>query len=408
MVKYINLLMFYEIMKKIPLFILQLFWRYRFSKWIYRIEHLETLVKVLQCISPKLGVNAQTKIQEFCREARIVIEAGGHTSRQILDELETLLQEISNDSKLRRFLGRHEPTIGEAWSSAKMHAFLHAIVMWQNENSCHYRFVFNMEYALSDLNANDFQVHGPTAGPLFRSKIHLIWIANGQISTSFDSVNSARIIASTPRSTNPLNSTMSTPVSSPRKPELTRAPEPEPIHSERTERISDRTWSSQVILQIPCFLQSLLLSKAFLQFLKDAHDLTRLEREGNIWFLYDRLAFFQRVYGVSIFYNPNLNCSFLDAFKYSKLVEDALRICLNGEPEDDSLHNLAIGSNDNQTMFLDTLKMVVMHELWLIQNEGKAVSPFVYKAPQGVWKQDPVTFEFSLFPVSLGQIIEAA
>lgn len=405
----------------VPLFILQLFWRLRFSKWVYRIEHLETLVKVLQRISPKLEVNAQTKIQEFCKEATRVIEAEEHTSKQILDKLESLLQEISNDSKLRRFLGRNDPTIGggnginEAWSSAKMHAFLHAIMLWETEKSCNYRFAFDMAYALSELNANDYHLFGPNAGKLFRSKIQIIWLANGKISTSAASLDSARTIALTtprlntprPMSSRPLNSPMRTP----RQHESTS----EPINSQRTTCISELSRSPPPEfygtigpLNIPFFLQSSLLSKAFLQFLRDAHDLTRLGRKGNIWMLYDELFFFQRVYGVRIYYDDILNCSFFQAIFQAKLVKDALRICLNGEPEVDTLHSLTRGTNDNQSMFMDTLKMVVMHELWLIQNEGKVVSPFVYKAPQGVWKQDPVTFDFLLIPVSLAQIIEAA
>jgi hypothetical protein len=124
--------------------------------------------------------------------------------------------------------------------------------------------------------------------------------------------------------------------------------------------------------------------------------------------LYDNLFFFQRVYGVRIYNNDILNCSFFQAIFQAKLVKDALKICLNGEPEVDTLHSLTRGTNDNQSFFMDTLKMMVMHELWLIQNEGKVVSQFVYKAPQGIWKKDPVTLDFSLIPVSLAQIIEAA
>jgi hypothetical protein len=409
--------MFYEMM--LPLFILQLFWYIRFSKWVYQMEHLETLVQVLQCISPKLGITAQTKIQKFCTEARKIIHVGQHTSKQILKKLENLLQEISNDPKLRRFLGRHEPTIGggvginEAWSSAKMHAFLHAIVMWQNENSCNYRFTFDMAYALSELNANDRSLFGPNAGRLFRSKIQMIWLKNGEISTSAASLDSARTIALTSRLTTPrpmYSRPLNSPMRTPRQQESTSAP----INSQCTTRISELSRSPPEFygtigpLNIPFFLQSSLLSEAFLQFLKDAHDLTGLGRKGNIWMLYDNLFFFQRVYGVRIYNNPILNCSFLQAIFQSKLIKDTLKICLNGEPEVDTLHSLTKGTNDNQTMFMDTLKMKVMNELWLIQNEGKVVSPFLYKAPQGVWKQDPVTLDFSLIPISLAQILEAA
>jgi len=205
MVKYINIFMFYEMMVELPLFIRQIVWRLRFSKWVYRIEHLETLVKVLQCIAPKLGVDAQTKIQEFCKEATRVIGAAEHTSKQILKKLEDLLQDISNDSKLRRFLGRNEPTIGggnginEAWYSAKMHDFLHEIMLWETEKSCNIRFSFNEAESLRVLTANDIQLYGRTAGPLFRSRMHLIWLANGKISASFASLDSARTIALTPR-----------------------------------------------------------------------------------------------------------------------------------------------------------------------------------------------------------------
>lgn len=410
--------MFYEMM--LPLFILQLFWYIRFSKWVYQMEHLETLVQVLQCISPKLGITAQTKIDEFCTEARKIMHVGQHTSKQILKKLENILQEISNDPKLRIFLGRHEPTIGggnrinEAWTSAKMHAFLHAIMMWQNENSCKYRFAFDMAYALSELNANDRSLFGPNAGRLFRSKIQMIWLKNGEISTSAASLDSARTNALTPRLTTqrPMSPRrLNSPMRTPRQQESRL----EPINSQRTTRISELSRSPPEFygtigpLNIPFFLQSSLLSEAFLQFLKDAHDLTGLGRKGNIWMLYDNLFFFfRREYDVPIYYNDILNCSFLQAIFQSKIIKDTLKICLNGEPEVDTLHRLTEGTNDNQTMFIDTLKMKVMNELWLIQNEGKVVSPFLYKAPQGVWKQDPVTLDFSLIPVSLAEILEAA
>jgi hypothetical protein len=241
----------------------------------------------------------------------------------------------------------------------------------------------------------------------------MIWLKNGEISTSAASLDSARTIALTSRLTTPrpmYSRPLNSPMRTPRQQESTSAP----INSQHTTHISELSRSPPEFygtigpLNIPFFLQSSLLSEAFLQFLKDAHDLTGLGRKGNIWMLYDNLFFFQRVYGVRIYNNPILNCSFLQAIFQSKLIKDTLKICLNGEPEVDTLHSLTKGTNDNQTMFMDTLKMKVMNELWLIQNEGKVVSPFLYKAPQGVWKQDPVTLDFSLIPISLAQILEAA
>ena len=422
MVKYINIFMFYEMMVKLPLFIRKILWRLRFSKWIYRIEHLETLVKVLQCISPKL-VNAQTKIQEFCKEAQIVINAGEHASKQILDKLESLLQEISNDSKLRRFLGRNEPTIGggnginEAWSSAKMHDFFHGIMLWETEKSCNIRFSFNEEESLRVLTSNDIQLYGRTAGPLFRSRMHLIWLANGKISASFASLDSARTIALTPRgerhtSIASSSSSIQTPQQTPRPLNVLETPPTVQISClNRPPMITPRFDEKD-----SSWLLEKFWSEEFLAYLRDCYNLSRMERTGALWVFYDLLNWYKRQdrYKCAIFFNKVLQETFFQSMLSTKLVFDALTIFLSHPLTDNSLLNLRREPLSKQEDFFEVLRMVIRHELWQIQTQDSSnPSMFIYKSSKGAWVQDPESFDFVLvphdaLPQRLTKIVEVA
>lgn len=422
--------MFYEMMIiNLPLFLKKKYWRFRFSKWIYRIRHLESLVKVLQCISPKLGVNAQTKIQEFCKVAQVVLNAREHTSMQILENLESLLQEISNDSKLRKFLGRNEPTIGggngEAWYSVKMHDFLHAIVMWQNDNSCKYQFSFNEEESLRVLTANDIQLYGRTAGPLFRSRIHLIWLANGKISASFASLDSARTIALTPRGERRISlalssSSVQTPRQTPRPLNVSTPVETPRPDISASVQISCLNRNPVITPRFDEKYSSWLLEKfwseEFLTYLRDCYNLSRMERTGALWVFYDLLNWYKRQdrYKYRIFFNKVLQETFFQSMLSTKIVFDALSIFLSNRLTDNSLWNLRHEPLSKQEDFFEVLRMVIRHELW--QNQTQSSSKpcmFIYKCSKGAWVQDPESFDFVLvphdaLPTRRTQIVEAA
>ena len=134
-----------------------------------------------------------------------------------------------------------------------------------------------------------------------------------------------------------------------------------------------------------------------------------LENKWNIWSLYDYLSWFQKYYSrQNVLTDCRLERTFFGDLFEKKLIKDALRIFLKAKPNEYSIGLLKMQPAEMQIEFLDTLKMVVMHELWMIQTEGKKVTPFTYEAPQGVWKQNPKTFDFCLVPNTQLQNIEAA
>lgn len=405
------------------LFLKKIGWWFHYSKWIYDMEHLESLVKTLECIASK--VYNSTNLTKFCGIAKTVIQHGSHCSKYILQQLESLLQAISDDSVVRSFLGRRETTIGggtfsDAWTSAKMHAFLECIVSWGGPKIL--RFRFREAESRFGITSDDMRYHGHNTGAIFRAQIHQIWVNHGCPVTRITALNEAKVIALTPRGER-RTSLASTPLPSQRTErtligssiEMTfmQSPRNEMSPSARRNvRISELTTTSlqaspRVYPMDVYFLVVSLLDQYLLAFMKDSHDLTRLEAQGHIWFLYDNLSWFIRFYGrENLLTNPLLQRTFFEYLFESKLVKDALRIFLKKEPEATSLEILTKSSAEKQQEFLDTLKMVVMHELWIVQSEGKEVKTFVYKAPQGVWMQHPETFKFSLVP--LAQIVEAA
>ena len=409
------------------LFLKKIGWWFHYAKWIYDIEHLESLVKTLECIASKVADS--TNLNKFCSVAKTVIQHGSHCSKYILQELEGLLQAISNDSVVRKFLGR-EPTIGggtfsDAWTSAKMHAFLQCIVFWQGAEIK--RFVFREAESRMGITSDDMRYHGHNTGAIFRAQILQIWVNRGCPVTRLTALNEAKVIALTPRGERRTSlalssSSVQAPLPSPRtertligssiEMSFMQSPRDERSSSARSNvRISELTMSPQATpRENPMdiyFLVFSLLDQKLLAFMQDSHELSRLEKQGHIWFLYDNLSWFVRFYGrENLLTNPPLQRTFFQDLFESKLVKDALRIFLKKEPESTSLQILTKSSAEKQQEFLDTLKMVVMHELWIVQSEGKDVKPFVYKAPQGVWMQNPETFKFSLVP--LAQIVEAA
>jgi hypothetical protein len=182
------------------LFLKKIGWSFHYCKWIFDIEHLVSLVEVLECIAPKIG--GHHSITSFLQKARAVIECGEHNSKQNLQELESLLQDISNHHQIRKFLG-NEPVIGggsgigEAWTSAKMNSFLECVASWNDGKI--YRFQFSESDSRIGINSDDMRIHGHNVGPIHRAQIHQIWVNNGAPVTRPTALNEAKIDALTPR-----------------------------------------------------------------------------------------------------------------------------------------------------------------------------------------------------------------
>jgi hypothetical protein len=395
------------------LFLKKFGWWFHYSKWIYDIEHLESLVKTLECIASKVANSSN--ITNFCNIAKQVIERQAHHSKNILQQLEDLLQLISDDSVVRDFLGRREEyttigggTFSGAWTSAKMYAFLLCIASWKGGKI--YQFEFVEADSILGITSDDIRQHGHNTGAICRARIQMIWRNNGCPVTRPTALNEAKVAALTPRRTSQ-NSSVRTPLPSPRtEGSLTPMPSPrtEISSSARRNMYNHELTSSPLMYEMDIYiLVFMLLDEKLLTFMRDAHNLTGLEKQGHIWFLYDILSWFGRFYGRgNVLFNPILQRTFFQTIFESKLARDALRLFLKEDPGYNSLEILTKRSAEKQQEFIDTLKMVVMHELWIVQSEGKVVMPFVYKTPQGVWKQDPETFVFYLVPLS--QIVEAA
>jgi hypothetical protein len=402
-------------------------WFFLFSKWIYDIVHLQSLVHVLESIAHKMADS--TKVNEFVGIANPIIEVGNHRSKHLLKELKRLLHEISNDKNIHKFLPNEDigggSGIGEAWTSAKMYAFQVKVMSWGGSKK-----IIPFHFVESDsrigITADDIHQHGQNVGPIFRAKI-LQNRQKGGIVPAYTALNEARIIVSTPRGQgrNKLASSSSSVCSVPSTPRVLNGPTisiipvdnlPTPLTLRPTPRISELTRSPQQTSRANPLdvyvLTFLLLDEEFLTFMKDCYELTRLEKKGNIWFLYDYLSWFQKYYSRQRVLNDyRLESTFFEDLFEKELIKDALRIFLKANPNEYSLKLLKMQPAEMQKEFLDTLKMVVMHELWMIQTEGKdgnTGKTFIYKAPQGVWKQDSKTFDFCLFPNTQSENIEVA
>lgn len=419
MVKYYKLLIYYgNNTKMFPLFILQILWFFHFSKWIYDIPHLVALVEALECIAPKVADS--TNIAKFCKIARRVIQRGEHRSKYVLEQLEELLLEISNDSIIRQFLGRENigggSGIGESWTSAKMHAFLLDVVSWQGGKIIpfHYR----ESYSRIGITSNDMRHHGHNAGAIHRSQIHQIWVNNGRPVTRPTALNEAKVAALTPRGerrSSLTSSSSSVPVQTPRLLNVSATPVDTPrtdtsVHISsyliRTPRMTPRFDQKDF-----SWLLEKLWSDEFLTNLKDCYNLSKIQGKGSLWVFYDLLNWYksQKRYENTIFFNEVLQKTFFESMRSIKLVLDALTIFLSYPITDKSLWNLRYEPLSKQQDFFEVLKMVIRHELWLHQTQSSTTrNIFIYKCSKGAWVQDPETLEFSLVPNISSQNVEAA
>lgn len=410
------------------LFLKKFGWWFHYCKWIYSIPHLVSLVEGLECIAPKIG--GYNSINEFVAKAKAVIEHGEHVSKHMLQNLESLLQDISNHQTIRVFLG-NEPTIGggsglgEAWTSAKMHSFLHRIVSWEGGKI--FRFHFRQSDTWIGVSSGDMHIHGRNVGALHRAQIHLIWENNGRPVTSPDAMIKAREIALTPRGE--IRSSLASSSSSVQTPRQTLRPLnvlATPVSTPRTEPTGESV-PINYLVRTPrptpriehiyfSWLLEKLWSDKFLTSLRDCYNLSKMQRSGHLWVFYDQLNWYksQVRYDGLIFFNHVLQKTFFDSMRSIKLVIDALTIFLSKPPTENSLWNLRFEPLSKQQDFFEVLQMVIMHEVWEIQTQTMSKpGMFIYKCSKGAWVQDPETFDFVLVPPDalpqrLTQIVEAA
>ena len=424
-----------------------IYWYFLFSKWLFNLSRLECLVQFFECIMR--GAHGRMHysmdpILEFCRVARIIINNGEHTSRYLLEQLKELLQEISNMGRtnrnefpMYRFLTNGEPICGSSlsrWSSAQLYHFMMQVLLWKGDTTRLYRVEFDESIVQRNMNADDQRRWGTKCGPVFRQQINLVWMRNGLLLNSF---NEAKIAVSTPRTSSEerLISIVDTPRSylNTSRSSVDKPMTPRTIHASNLSLTSIPPQSPRSTIQSPrsnCgadgyltrapktfrnesgdrfFLLTSLLSDNFSFFLRDAYDLSRLNREGNLWFLHDRLAWFKGTYGNSILFNAILQDTFFDALYRSMIVKGAFRIFLADSPDEYSFDILRQRPLSKQEEFFEILKMVIMHELWLIQNQSELTTKvFMYKCPKGAWKQDPETFDFVLVPQTMAEMVKTA
>jgi hypothetical protein len=358
------------------LFLKKIGWYFQYCKWIFDIPHLVSLVQVLECIAPKIG--GYHSINDFVAKAKAVIEHGEHISKHILQELESLLQDISNHQTIRQFLGNHEPVIGggsgigEAWTSAKMHAFLQNVVSWKGGKI--FRFIYRESDSRIGITSGDMHLHGHNVGAIHRAQIHQIWNNNGRPVTRITALNEAKAAALTPReerrvslasssssvqtprqTPRPLN--VSTPVETPRPAISESVPISYLVRSPMMKPHFDQKDSS--------WLLEKFWSEEFLTYLEDCYNLSMMERTSALWVFYDLLNWYksQKRYEDTIFFNRILQETFFQSMRSNKLVLDALSIFLSDSPTDDSLWNLRHESLSKQEEFFEVLRMVIRHEL---------------------------------------------
>ena len=404
------------------IFLKKIGWWFYYSKWIFDIQHLVSLVEVLECIAPKIG--GYHSINDFIAKAKAVIEHGEHVSKHILQELESLLQDISNHQTIREFLGNREPTIsggsglGEAWTSAKMHAFLQCFASWNG--GIIYSFHFRESDSLIGITSGDMQIHGRNVGAIHRAQIHQIWVNNGRPVTSPTALNDARVAALTPRGER--RSSLASSSSSVQTQRQTPRQTPQPLNVSATPVATPRTEPTSESVPInclirtprvtpPCFDQKYfnwllekLWSDEFLNYLRDCYNLSNMQRMGHLWVFYDLLNWYrsQARYEHTIFFNHVLQQTFFDSMRSNKLVQDALQVYLSEPLTDNSLWNLRREPLSKQQDFFEVLRMVIRHELWQIQTQSLS-NPgiFVYKCSKGAWVQHPETLDFVLVPLDV-------
>jgi hypothetical protein len=405
------------------LFLKKIGWYFQYCKWIFDIPHLVSLVEVLECIAPKIG--GYHSINDFVAKAKAVIEHGEHVSKHILQELESLLQDISNHQTIRQFLGNHEPIIGggsglgEAWTSAKMHAFLQCFASWTGAKIL--TFNFRESDSRIGITSDDMRQHGHNVGAIHRAQIHQIWVNNGRPVTIPNALNDAKVDALTPRErrSSLASSSSSVPVPTPRHLNVSATPVATLRFGAESVSISYLVRTPR--LPTPRFEQkdfNWLLEKLwydeFLTYLRDCYNLSKMSRMGHLWVLYDLLNWYKRMYQDTIFFNPVLQQTFFDSMRSNKLVQDALQVYLSEPLTDNSLWNLRHKPLSKQQDFFVVLRMVISHELWQIQTQSVSKPGiFVYKCSKGAWVQHPETLDFVLVPLDvlpqkLAQLVEAA
>jgi hypothetical protein len=352
---------------------------------------------------------------EFLKIAKRVIEQQEHRSKYDLEELEELLQEISNDSIVRKFLGGETigggSGVGEAWTSAKMHSFLQNVVSWEGGKI--FRFIYRESYSRIGITSNDMRHHGHNAGEIHRAQIHQIRVNNGRPVTTPNSLNEAKVDALTPRGLRrttylalsssfvqtprqtPKPYNLSTPVET-QRPDLSASSESVPISYlvRRPEMTPPRTESKD-----SSWLLKKFWSEEFLTYLEDCYNLSMMERTGALWVFYNLLNWYKNFYEDTIFFNRILQKTFFQSMRSVKLVFDALSIFLSDSPTDNSLWILRHKPLSKQEEFFEVLRMVIRHELWLIQTQSLSEpGMFIYKCSKGAWVQHPETLDFVLVP----------
>ena len=378
------------------MFLLVINW-FKYSKWIFDLEHLQSLGHVLGSIKFFADCNSKESIDEFLRYANSVIRNESHYSNFVLSELKSLLQKISDDPNIRQILGRNRPTIGggtffAAWSSGKMFAFLNYVMLFKND-PCRKRssFRFNHEDLVRGMDSNDMLHHGHNCGRIYRVEISKVFRRGEVLNSQKDFANS-KVVALTPRGT-PMEIPMETSRSATPR-ELSREPPKETPRLSRpqTPRYPLRLEPSAAPLDVYFFIQT-FLSEHLLNFLLSAHSITGLDKSGPIWFLYSHLhGYIRNPYGVGrVIYNSSLQATFLQTLAGSELVKCALTVHLSKTFSDCSLATLRLQSKKEQECFFGILKTMVLRiSEWYCDEKDDEV--LLYDCPQGgFWSQDPET-----------------
>lgn len=402
---------------------------FKVTKWIFDLEHLQTLVEVISLLKFLAHPETGASIDEFLNLAKKVFDNGSHFSKWEVYELRTLLRKISADPEICKLLGQNEPIIGggtffEAWSSAKMFAFINHVQSYKKyPNKRVYHFEFDFQQMDMGMTADDVRHHGRNCGAINRQNIHEMYVC-GEVDYSEKAKSTAlETPRGTPRRTSmvtPRETPMVTPRETPR--ELSRKPPMESPretpreHRSQTPR-SSRLDPSAAPNDVYFFIQS-FLSEHLLNFLLSAHSITGLERSGPIWDLYSHLhGYIRNPYGVgNVIYRPYLQETFFATLAGSELVRCALTVHLSKEYSDRSLAILRLQLKEQQERFFSILKTMVLRIAeWYSDQKDDVI---LYDCPQGgFWRQNPETLKLSYLkpskraqtgPYTTGEIVQSA
>jgi len=401
---------------------------FKVTKWIFDLEHLQTLVEVISLL--KFLAHSKTGIDEFLKLANQVLERGSHFSKWEVYQLRTLLREISEDPKICKLLRSNEPVIGggtffEAWSSAKMFAFVNHVQSYKKHpNKRVYHFKFDFYQMDMGMTADDVRHHGRNCGAINRQNIHDMYV-RGEVNYSEKAIADAKSTAlETPRGT-PRRTSMVTPRETPmvtprelsRKPPMESPRETPREYRSQTPR-SSRLNPSAAPKDVYFFIQT-FLSEHLLNFLLSAHSITGLEKSGPIWLLYSHLhGYVREPYGVgNVIYRPNLQATFLSTLAGSEIVRCACTVHFSNEYSDRSLEILRLQSKEQQERFFSILKTMVLRIAeWYSDQKNDDV--LLYDCPEGgFWSQNPLTLKMSRLkppkrsqsgPYTIGEIVQSA